>query len=91
MSRHTSPKGTKPWTTLTLPADALQQVERIACDGDVNLSSVVAEVMTAGLSVPAAAERSEQVLRSYRQAFAGFSAEEILLLDGVVATQRRKR
>jgi hypothetical protein len=29
-------------------------------------------------------ERSEQVLNAYKKAFAGFSSEEMLLLDGII-------
>jgi hypothetical protein len=30
------------------------------------------------------AERSDQVLKGYQKAFAGFSEEEMMILDGIV-------
>jgi post-segregation antitoxin (ccd killing protein) len=71
-------------TTLTLPSDSLLQAERIARARKVNLSTVVSEALSEGLRVYTATERSEHVLSAYRKAFAGFSNEEILLLDGVL-------
>jgi hypothetical protein len=71
-------------TTLTLPADALSDAERIARSRNVTLSTVIAEALTDGLQLRAAAKRGEQVLRAYEQAFAGFSEEELMVLDGIV-------
>ncbi|MBI5083782.1 MAG: type II toxin-antitoxin system CcdA family antitoxin [Acidobacteria bacterium] len=71
-------------TTLTLPSDALAQAGRIARGRKVNLSVVVAEALSEGLRAHAATERSRQVLESYRQAFTGFSADELAILDGVM-------
>ena len=58
--------------TLTLPSDSLQQVERIAPDRRAKPSAIVS------------ATRGEQIVDSYRQAFAGFTDEEMMILDGVV-------
>lgn len=71
-------------TTLTLPADSLAHAERIARARNVNLSTVVAESLAEGLRLQADRERSEAVLAAYRQAFTGFSEEELLALDGVI-------
>lgn len=71
-------------TTLTLPADSLGQAEKIARRRRVNLSTVVSEVLSEGLRAHAARERHEEVLKAYRTAFAGFSEEEIAILDGVI-------
>lgn len=71
-------------TTLTLPIDSLTQAERIARARKVNLSTVISEALSEGLSLHAATERSQQVLQAYRRAFAGFSDEEISILDGVL-------
>jgi hypothetical protein len=43
------------------------------------------------LRAHAAAERSEEILNAYKMAFGGFSEEEMLLLDGIVLDQPRKR
>ena len=71
-------------TTLTLPADALDQAERIANARKVNLSTVISEVLSEGLRMHSVAERSEEVLSAYRRAFTDFSDEEMLILDGIV-------
>ena len=71
-------------TTLTLPLDSLSRAERIARSRNVNLSSVIAEALEEGLRVHAAAQRSEEVLKAYQQAFAGFSKEELMILDGII-------
>jgi hypothetical protein len=84
MARRPNPKNTKRRTTLTLPSDSLAHAERIARARRVNLSTVIAEALAEGLRVQQAAERSEEVLNSYRRAFQGFSEQEMLLLDGIV-------
>ena len=71
-------------TTLTLPADSLVQAERIARARKVSLSTVIAEALSEGLRLHAVAERSDQVLKGYQKAFAGFSEEEMMILDGIV-------
>ena len=71
-------------TTLTLPVDSLAQAERIARSRNVNLSTVIAEALSEGLRRHADAKRSEEVLDGYRKAFAGFSDEEMAILDGVI-------
>ena len=71
-------------TTLTLPVDSLSRAQRIARSRNVNLSSVIAEALEEGLRVHAAAQRSEEVLKAYQQAFAGFSKEELMVLDGII-------
>jgi hypothetical protein len=80
----TSQNPAKRRTTLTLPSDSLRQAERIARARQVSLSTVISEALSEGLRLYAAVERSEQVLNGYKKAFAGFSPEELMLLDGVV-------
>ncbi len=86
MSKRTprSAKPAKRRTTLTLPADSLDQAERIARARKVNLSTVISEALSDGLRLNLASERSEAVLSAYRTAFAGFSEEEISILNGVI-------
>jgi post-segregation antitoxin (ccd killing protein) len=86
--QHSTPKRR---TTLTLPADSLTQAGRIARARKVNLSTVISEALANGLRVHATAERSEEILNAYKTAFGGFSEEEMLLLDGIVLDQPRKR
>jgi hypothetical protein len=71
-------------TTLTLPSDSLQEAERIAKERKVNLSTVIAEALAVGLREQTAGEQSADVLRNYQEAFAGFSEEEMAILDGVM-------
>ena len=67
------------------------QAERIARARKVNLSTVVSDALSEGLRLHAAAERSEQVLNSYRKAFAGFSGKELAILDGVMLEPTSRR
>jgi post-segregation antitoxin (ccd killing protein) len=79
-----SPPTQKRRTTLTLPSDSLRQAESIARSRKVNLSTVIAEALEEGLRAHAAAGRSQEVLNAYRRAFSGFSADELMMLDGVI-------
>lgn len=81
---HRGARSAKRRTTLTLPADSLGESERIARSRNVTLSTVIAEALTAGLQLGAEGKRGEQILRAYEQAFAGFSEEELMVLDGIV-------
>jgi hypothetical protein len=71
-------------TTLTLPADSLQQALKIAQARQVNLSTVISEVVSAGLRLESARHRRNQILENYRTAFSGFSEDELAILDGVI-------
>ena len=78
------PIGKKKRTTLSLPADYLLEAQRIARRRNVSLSTVVTEALAEGLRTQRTVERSEEVLASYRKAFAGFSEEERMILDGFI-------
>ena len=86
MTRRPRHSGTplKRRTTLTLPAEALAQAEQIALARKVNLSTVISEALSEGLLQHAAAARSDEVLNAYKQAFHGFSDEEMAILDGII-------
>jgi hypothetical protein len=71
-------------TTLTLPADSLLQAEKIARSRRVNLSTVISEVVSAGLRLENARHRRDRILDDYRKAFTGFSPDELAILDGVI-------
>ena len=71
-------------TTLTLPADSLAEAQRIAHSRKVNLSSVITEALNEGLRLQMAAQRRDEVLEKYREAFSGFSDEEMFALDGII-------
>ncbi|MGA3096630.1 MAG: type II toxin-antitoxin system CcdA family antitoxin [Bryobacteraceae bacterium] len=88
---HLSPPLKRRRTTLTLPADSLTEAQRIARARKVNLSAVIAEALSEGLRLQTAAERSEEVLESYRKAFAGFPDEEMSILDGIILEPARRR
>jgi hypothetical protein len=74
-------------TTLTLPTGCLEVAERIARERHLNLSSVVAEALQRGLREQEQGQRSEAILQAYSTAFAGFTDDELLLLDGIVAEE----
>ena len=71
-------------TTLTLPSDSLLQAQKIAQSRQVNLSTVISEVVSAGLQLERARHRRNQILENYRTAFTGFSEDELAILDGVI-------
>jgi hypothetical protein len=71
-------------TTLTLPSESLLQAQKIARSRQVNLSTVISEVVAAGLRLESARHRRNQILESYRTAFTGFSEDELAILDGVI-------
>jgi post-segregation antitoxin (ccd killing protein) len=91
MGRQLQSRSAKRRTTLTLPLDSLSRAQRIARSRNVNLSSVIAEALEEGLRVHAAAQRSEEVLKAYQQAFAGFSKEELMILDGIILEPASRR
>ncbi len=76
-------------TTLTLPAECLEAAGRIAQERHQNLSSVVAEALQRGLREEEQMQQAETVWQMYQQAFAGFSEEELMLLDGIVLAPRK--
>lgn len=78
-------------TTLTLPADSLKQAKRIAHDRNVSLSTVVSEALIEGLRSQPSMERSEEIMNGYMKAFAGFSDDEMALLDGVILEPASRR
>jgi hypothetical protein len=78
-------------TTLTLPADSLLQAQKIAHSRRVNLSTVISEVVAAGLQLENAKHRRTQVLDDYRRAFTGFSPDELAILDGVILEPKTRR
>jgi post-segregation antitoxin (ccd killing protein) len=78
-------------TTLTLPSDSLMKAKNIARARRVNLSTVISEALSEGLKTHAATERSEEVLALYRKAFAGFTDDELSLLDGIVLEPATRR
>jgi hypothetical protein len=78
------PTALKRRTTLTLPADSLLQAEKIARSRQVNLSTVISEVVAAGLRLENARHRRDRILEDYRKAFTGFSSDEQAILDGVI-------
>ncbi len=67
-----------------MPAESLDEAQRIAHSRKVNLSSVITEALNEGLRLQMAAQRRDEVLEQYRKAFSGFSDEEISILDGII-------
>lgn len=81
-------KARKRRTTLTLPAKALAEAERIAHARKVSLSVVVSEALENTLHAEAEAkregERRVKVWEAYRQSLSRLTDEEMLLLDGII-------
>jgi hypothetical protein len=72
-------------TTLTLPQDLVEQAERLARQRRQTLSAAVAGLMEQSLRSHRLERNSgPNVLESLQRAFAPFSDEEMLLLDGIV-------
>jgi macrodomain Ter protein organizer (MatP/YcbG family) len=72
-------------TTLTLPEDLVRKAEQLARQRRQTLSASIAELIEQGLR----SYRFQQVnnistLKSLQKAFAHFTEEEMLLLDGIV-------
>ncbi len=72
-------------TTLTLPEPLVEQAERLAKQRRQTLSAAVAGLMEQSLrSYRLEQHGGPNVLQSLQKAFAPFSDEEMLLLDGIV-------
>ncbi|MDQ1471175.1 MAG: hypothetical protein QOJ99_2655 [Bryobacterales bacterium] len=71
-------------TTLTLPSDCLDRAAQIASERHVNLSVVMTEALTEGLRSQLETSRADEILGAYKKAFAGFSEEELMLLDSII-------
>jgi hypothetical protein len=71
-------------TTITLPKESLSQAAKIARSKHVRVSTVIAEALADGLRMRRAGGRVDQILESYRQAFSGFTEEELMILDGIL-------
>jgi hypothetical protein len=84
MSRRQHSSLRKRRTTLSLPADSLNEAERIARKRKVNVSTVIGEALSEGLRLQTTAERSNEVLELYKKAFSGFSDNEMAILNGVI-------
>ncbi|MEP7352663.1 MAG: hypothetical protein ABI824_05480 [Acidobacteriota bacterium] len=81
-------------TTISLPAASLKEAKHLARARNVNLSTVVGEALSVSLQNQRTRERTSSILDSYRRAFAGFSEDELMLLDGIVPeepTRSRKK
>jgi hypothetical protein len=52
---------------------------------------VISEALSEGLRQHAESARSEEILGRYKRAFAKFSEDEILVLDGVILEPAGKR
>ena len=84
MKRSARQSKTKRRTTLTLPAAALRHAERLARARNVNLSTVVGEALERELRNHISEARAEDILRANREAFSGFTEEQLMVLDGII-------
>jgi hypothetical protein len=72
-------------TTLTLPEDLVRKAEQLARQRRQTLSASIAELMEQGLrSYRFKQDNNHGSLDSLQKAFAPFTEEEMLLLDGII-------
>jgi predicted transcriptional regulator len=72
-------------TTLTLPEDLVRKAEQLARQRRQTLSASIAELMEQSLrSYRFKQDNKHDSLDSLRRAFAPFTEEEMLLLDGII-------
>ncbi len=72
-------------TTLTLPEDLVRKAEQLARQRHQTLSASIAELMEQSLrSYRFKQDNNHSSLDSLRKAFAPFTEEEMLLLDGII-------
>ena len=75
-------------TTISLPVASLTAAKRAAKARRVKLSTVVAEALDDSLKQQQAKERAKATFARYQRAFAGFSDEELMILDGIIPKHR---
>lgn len=75
-------------TTISLPVASLTAAKRAAKARRVKLSTVVAEALDDALKQQQAKERAKATFARYQRAFAGFSEEELMILDGIIPEHR---
>ena len=72
-------------TTLTLPEELLNKVERFAATRHQTVSSAVAYLAESALrNEPASPRDSRAILDMWRKSFVGLTERERLLVDGIV-------
>ena len=82
MAGNTSTHGKR--TTVTLPPGSLAKAQGIARARRVGLGAVIEEWVAEGLRADAARHRRDEILANYRKAFAGFSDDDLAVLDGIM-------
>ncbi len=70
-------------TTISLPAASLAAAKRTAKARNINLSAVVAEALDESIKQRQARERAAAAWARYQRLYAGFSDEEMMILDGI--------
>lgn len=75
-------------TTISLPAASLSAAKRAAKAVRVKLSTVVAKALDESLKQQQAKDRAQAAFAHYQRAFAGFNAEELMILDGIIPEHR---
>ena len=75
-------------TTLTLPAEILNQVERLARNRHQTLSSTVAVLLQEALRTYALTpNRERSIFEALQRSFGSLTEEEQMLVDGIVLTK----
>ena len=71
-------------TTLTLPVTALRHAERVARDRNVNVSTVVGEVLERDRRTYADGERRKAAWDAYCESRRRLTEEQLMVLDGII-------
>ena len=75
-------------TTISLPAASLSAAKRAAKARRVKLSTVVAEALDESLKQLHAKDHAKAAFARYQRSFAGFTEEELMILDGIIPEHR---
>ncbi len=76
-------------TTISLPAASLAAAKRAAKSRNVNVSQVVAEALEESNKQRQTRERAGAIWARYQQMYAGFSDEEMMILNGIIPEKQR--
>lgn len=75
-------------TTISLPAGSLAAAKRVAKSRNVKLSTVVAEALEESMKKRQARERADAIWTRLQRTYAGFSEDEMAILNGIVPEKR---
>ena len=86
-SKHTN--GTRR-TTVTLRAAALRKAEQLARERNVTLSTVIGDGLDILLHNHDSARQRQAAWKAYSQSLSGFSQDQLMVLDGIMLTPKKR-